>query len=127
MVKITDIILKELLSFINLRAYHWKITYLYGVTIPPIEITYFEQKASEPNGYLFKGSELVDLAKGIYDLWDITLIGDKNLDKIAQIDDTNPEIYDFYIQFWDSSHWEIYSNNEEFLYKIETTFIIYSK
>lgn len=106
---------------------YWSILYLQatgdlgeGKSIPVFE----KQIHDSENGFFIDWIELKNLSKKFWDLMDITLLGCRNQNQLCRYP-TEQEMYetcDYVIEMIDSSYWEVFSKDGEFIDRLSEKF-----
>lgn len=109
------------------QLFNWSILYFEGrghlgegKSIPVFE----QQIEDAENGIFFSWEELNTLASKLEDIYDIIIIGCKNKELLKRYEDDQMmyEACDFVIEMFDSTYWEVFSKNQEFISKLSSKF-----
>jgi hypothetical protein len=109
------------------NSFYWSILYLYsmghlgeGQSIPVFE----EKILNSEKGLLISWEDLNSLSKKFYQIFDITLIGCRDIDLIKRYQN-DEEMYnacDIAIEMIDSGCWEVFSKDRHLIYKLVNKF-----
>lgn len=119
---ILTITLYDILTQIkNIEHYKWKLLWIEGISQQLNMLELEETINSSTNGFMITSNELKRMSLLFDQLMELVLIGDKNEENLhkSDNDDQMKSRCDFFIELVDSSYWEIISNNEEFIKKLE--------
>ena len=116
-----DISFIDILSLIKYpEKYHWKIVWIYAFYYPS-NLVYLEDKINSSKGYDIKLEDLKKLIESVGQLIELILIGDKGIieDYSIEKEEEIKNKYDFFIEYVDSSYWEIFSKDNDFSNKLK--------
>ena len=111
----------DILSLIKCpEKYHWKIVWIYAFYYPS-DLVYLEDKINSSKGYDIKLEDLKRLIESVGQLIELILIGDKGIieDYSIEKEEEIKNKYDFFIEYVDSSYWEIFSKDNDFSNKLK--------
>lgn len=115
--------LDTILSLIdNIDKCIWKLIWIEGVS-QEIDVFELEKKVNESDdGLLVDTDGLSNISLLFNDLTELVLLGDKNEENLHKLenDDEMKARCEYFIELVDSSYWEITSQNQYFIKKLET-------
>ena len=86
------------------------------------DVTKIEQQAQEsPNGLVLKWAALVALAESLFDVWNILIVGAKNVDSIPELTPLSTDFgsSEIVIERFDSAFWHVYARDDEIIKRFE--------
>ncbi len=124
---LVSVYLKDILEEIDGANYFWSILFFDGMGLLKNwnSLDDFENNVNKSEKGLFiNWKDLNDLANQFDEIIDILIIGSKNQKVLVRYDDSE-EMYkscDFVINKFDSSYWEVFSNDQRFIQKFSEKF-----
>lgn len=111
----------------NGHLYHWSVIEIDGVlnSGQKHSLFEFEKKVRESDqGWVMNWNELTLLSNVFFQIYDITIIGSVSIDRLRKFGG-GEDLYktcDFLLNLFDSSYWEVFSNDQHFLCRLKEKF-----